>query len=1030
MNPHRCRLLIFLFLSPLFSIYTQARIDYRTFGAIEARHIGPAVMSGRIAAIDVLNSDPRIIYVGAAAGGVWKSSNAGTTFEPIFDKHNQCIGGIAIDQNHPDTVWVGTGEPWVRNSVSAGDGIYKTRDGGKTWTNIGLPNSERINKIVINPRCSDSVYVAVLGKLWSDSKERGVYLTPDGGKSWKLILEVNERTGCADLVMDPKNPSTLYAAMWEFRRQPWSFSSGGPGSGFYKSVDAGKTWKKLTAGLPEGDLGRIAIAVAPSSPNILYATVEAKKSGIYRSMDYGETWSLRSTSGTVTYRPFYFSLLAVDPQESKRIFKPGLQLGISADSGKSWIAAAGMHSDLHALWIDPREPRHVIIGTDGGVYESFDRGSTWKHFLNLPASQFYHVAYDMQTPYNVYGGLQDNGSWVGPSIGIGGVRNRDWRNVGGGDGFNVFPDSKDPDIVYWQYQGGNMMRKHRSTGQTKEIKPYPLESDPKYRWNWNTPITFGAKSGALYLGCQFLFRSSDHGESWKKISGDLTTNDTSKLQQEKSGGLTIDNTSAENHCTIYTICESPLDAKVVWAGTDDGNLQVTKDAGKTWMNAVKNIPSLPPTTWCMKVEASAHKAGTAYAVFSGHQTGDMKSYVYKTTDYGVNWISMATSDVKGFARSIKEDPVNPQLLFLGTEFGLFLSIDGGKQWAQFTGNFPNTPVFDIEIHPREHDLILATHGRGILIVDDISPLRAMKTEILDNDVYVFPTRPITIKVPVSEQQYPGNQEFVGPNPSEAAKITYYLKERHTFGSLNVKVFGPDGKLITTLMGGKRQGINRVNWPMRMKPPRVAASPVLAGRILFGPMVQEGTYIFHVEKENQKGEVATYKGSITLIPDPREPYTKQERALQYSTVMKLYGMQGDLAYIGDAVADLQRQAEDRLKKIDSTSVVGLTMKKFVQNLDSLHQTIVARTGTLMASEERLREQVVDLYGAVSGYGGRPTQSQIDRMGVLEKRILKKKEDVDTVIKTSLGNVNTELEKSKAKPLKLMTREEFDKKESRD
>jgi photosystem II stability/assembly factor-like uncharacterized protein len=1019
-------LLILLF--PNASLFSQEQItiDSRTFGAIEARHIGPAAMSGRISALAVVDADPRVIYVGAASGGVWKSTNAGVTFKPVFDKHTQSIGGLAIDQARPDTVWVGTGEPWVRNSVSVGTGIYKTTDAGETWTHVGLPNSERINKIIINPQSPDTVYVAVLGKLWSDSKERGVYRTSDGGKIWENVLSVNERTGCSDIAMDPQDPNTIYAAMWEFRRKPWAFTSGGPGSGLYKSADGGKTWKKLATGLPEGELGRIAIAVAPSKPSVVYATVEAKKSGAYRSTDRGESWSLMSAYPLVLMRPFYFSLVAVDPQDHNRVYKPGLILGISSDSAKSWATVGGMHSDLHAIWIDPKQPSHILIGTDGGVYATFDRGSNWQFFGNLPVSQFYHIAFDLERPYNVYGGLQDNGSWMGPSQGPGGIKNKDWRNVGSGDGFNAFPDPGDRDIVYWQYQGGNMMRKHKSTGQTKEIRPYPGAGDPKYRWNWNTPIVFGAKSGALYLGAQFLFRSTDKGESWQRISSDLTTNDPEKQKQEESGGLTIDNSTAENHCTIFTISESPRDAKVVWAGTDDGNLQVTRDGGKTWKNVVENIPNLPANSWCMSVHASTHQVGTAYAAFSGHQTGDMSSYVLKTTDFGQTWTSLATSEVKGFARVIRDDLVNPNLLFLGTELGLFVSVDGGKQWAQFTGNLPNVPIYDLAVHPRDGDLILATHGRGVMIIDDISPLRTITPQVLNSDLFIFPMRPFEIRVPVSEQSFPGSQEFVGDNPPEAATITYYLKDRHIFGDLKVEIYSPEGKLLTTLPGGKRKGVNRVNWAMRMKPPRVAPSPTLAGRALFGPMVPEGKYTYKIIKQSQ-----TYTGSFTLVPDPREPYSKADRQLRQKTVMKLYDMQADLAYTSEAVADMRSQANDRAAKIDSADNAARALHSYAAVLDSLHKTLVAsRTGSMFTGEERLKERIIDLYGAASSYGGRPTESQLDRVGVLEKEMKNAQGSFEKMVGAQLEALNTQMQSKNLPQLKLLTREEHDKRQSRE
>ena len=1002
----------------------EVTIDSRTFGAIEARDIGPAVMSGRVASIDVVNHDRRIIYVGAASGGVWKSVNGGTSFKPIFDKHTQSIGNIAIDQTHPDTVWIGTGEPWVRNSVSVGTGVYKTTDGGENWDFVGLPNSERISKIVINPSDPNIVFVGVLGKLWSDSDERGVYKTSDGGKTWSKILYVNEKTGCADLSIDPQNPKILYAAMWEFRRLPYFFKSGGPGSSLYKSEDGGKNWKKITNGFPEGELGRIAIAVAPSKPNIVYATVEAEKGGIYRSSDYGKNWTLMSTNPVIIQRPFYFSLLAVDPQDHNRVYRPGFALAYSEDSGKAWSATGdGVHSDFHAIWIDPKEPTYILLGTDGGVYASQDRGGTWNFFLNLPLSQFYHVSYDMERPYNVYGGLQDNGSWMGPSQSPGGIENKDWKNVGFGDGFYAFPDPVDRDIVYSQWQGGNIVRFHKSLSQSKMIKAFPQKGEPDFRWNWNTPFVVGAKSKALLIGSQCVLKSTDKGESWKRISPDLTTNNPAKQKQNETGGLTLDNSTAENHCTIYSISESPLDEKVIWAGTDDGNLQVTKDGGKTWKNVVKNIPGLPPETWCMCISTGNFSAGTAYTAFSGYQTGDTNHYVYTTTDYGQTWRSIADNGVRGFARVIRQDLVNPNLLFLGTEFGLFVTINGGKHWAQFTGNLPNVPVYDIAIHPREGDVILGTHGRGIMIIDDISPLRAITPEALNADLHIFPSRPLEIKIPRGEQTFPGGGEYVGSNPTSAATITYYMKKRHVFGDLNVEVFGPDGKLLTKMPGGTYKGLNRVKWVMRMKPPKVAPSPSLAGQALFGPMVPEGKYTFKITKVDK-----IYEGSFSLVPDARDPYTKENRELQYKTMMKLYGMQADLAYTAEAVADMRNQTDDRRAKLDSMTNLGKTLRELSRRLDSLHSSMMMKyVGAGLTAEEHLRERVVDLYGAVSNYGGPPTQSQIDLAGKLVGEI----KAVDTyfrnIVDRELPGINQQLQSVKVEPLKMMTKEEFEKKE---
>jgi photosystem II stability/assembly factor-like uncharacterized protein len=1002
------------------------KVDTSTFGAIEARHIGPAITSGRIAAIDGVASDPRVLYVGAAGGGVWKSINGGTSFKPVFDKYVQSIGAVTIDQAHPETVWVGTGESWTRNSTSVGAGLYKTTDGGDTWKRVGLENSERIARIIVDPKNSDVVYVAATGHLWDSNEERGVYKTTDGGKTWQKVLFVDKDTGAADLAIDPQEPGVVYAAMWQFRRKPYFFTSGGPGSGLYKSTDAGKTWKKLTKDLPDGELGRIALAVAPTRSNRVYAVVEAKKSALYRSDDLGESWAKVSSSQSVTGRPFYFSRILVDPQDYNRLYKPDFALAVSTDGGGSFVSRGGRaHGDFHAVWVNPLDPYQVYVGTDGGVYASNDKANTFRFLGNLPVGQFYHVSFDMEQPYNVYGGLQDNGSWMGPSSSANGVENKDWRNVGFGDGFHVYPDPADKDIVYSEFQGGQFLRFHKSTGEVKSIKPYPKQGEPKYRFNWNTAMALSPTNPkTIYVGGQYVFRSTDKGESWDRISPDLTTNDPAKQKQEESGGLSIDNSSAENYCTIVTIAESPLDEKLIWAGTDDGNLQLTRDGGKTWANVVGNIQGLPANSWCTTVEPGHFDRGTAYVTFDNHQTGDMKVYVFKTTDFGKTWKSLATDAITGYAHVVREDRVNASLLFVGTEFGLFVSVDGGQQWAQFTGNLPPVAVRDIAIHPREHDLILATHGRGVLIIDDITPLRQITPAVLESTATILESRPSVIQVPVGAQDFPGDADFVGNNPTENATITYYLKDRHVIGDMKLEVYNAEGKLMTTLPAGKRRGINRVTWAMRQKPPKVPPSPNLAGPALFGPMVPEGTYTVKLIKDKD-----TFTGQIKVISDPKSPHSAADRALQQQTVWKLYQMQERLAFVDAVVTDARDQARERAKKLDEKDSVAKDLEAFAEKLDGLHKTLVATREGGITGEEQLRERIVDLYGWVTQYGGRPTESQLARIPALEREIDGKNAEFDTIIGKELNGMNAKLSGKKLEPIKVLTKEEYDKKQDK-
>lgn len=997
----------------------EVKVDSSLFGALEARSIGPAVMSGRLTALDVVAEQRTTIYVGAGGGGVWKSVNGGTTFKSVFDKHTQSIGAIAIDRSNPDVVWVGTGEAWTRNSVSVGTGIYKTTDGGDNWKYVGLKGTERMSKILIDPKDSDTVYVCATGHLWDANDERGVFKTTDGGKTWEKILYINDDTGCGDLAMDPQDTRILYASTWQFRRSPYFFESGGPGSGFHKSMDGGKTWRKITKGLPRGKLGRIAIAVAPTRTSVIYATVESEKTALYRSEDLGETWTRAGTTGAVEARPFYFSLLIADPLDYKRIYKPASMTSVSTDGGETWSGLMGrLHPDHHAMWINPDNTDHLIIATDGGLYISRDRGAHFSQVASLPVSQFYHVDYDMEDPYNVYGGLQDNGTWVGPSRTASGIQNKHWDNVGFGDGFHAHVDKSDSDIVYVEWQGGRIQRVRRSTLEARDIQPLPGEGDPKYRFNWNAPIHLSSnRNDTLYIGSQFLFRSRNQGESWEKISPDLTTNDPKKQRQIDSGGLTPDNSTAENHCTIYTISESPRDENVIWVGTDDGNLQVTRDGGTTWTDVTANVPGLLPNTWVTFVEAGRHADGTAYVTFDGHRTGDMTPYVFKTNDFGKTWVSLTTDAIEGYALCVREDLISANLLFVGTEFGLYATLDGGGQWARFKGELPKVGVRDMAIHPREHDLILATHGRGIYIVDDISTLRYLSEGALESDVTMLPARPTKMLIPAGTQEFPGDDQFVGANPASGAQITYYLKRRHLFGDLKVEVLDEDGKVIKTLSGGKRKGINRVSWNMRKKGPKVAPAASLVPQMwsFFGPQVAEGEYTVRLTKGTK-----SYEGKIKLVMDPRANYTAEGRALQDKTVLRLYAMVERLTYVVDSLLDAKKQADARIASATGGSDASAALEEFVDKLEAFRKTLVAtRKGGFLAGEEQLREHLVSLYGSVNGYEGRPTDSQIGRTKALEKMLQAGEAKQSELFAASLDDLNRALRDAGLGDVKALT-----------
>lgn len=999
----------------------DAAFDPATLAGLKARNIGPAAMSGRIASLDVAATEPATIYVGAASGGVWRSRNNGTTFQPVFDSHTQSIGAVRVDPSEPRTVWVGTGESRVRNSVSAGDGVYVSRDGGDTWTHSGLAETRHIAELLVDPRDGKRVWVCATGHAFADSAERGVYRSDDAGATWQRVLAVDEGTGCADLVMDPTAPDTLYAAMWDFRREPDFFRSGGPGSGIHKSTDGGATWTRLRQGLPEGELGRISLAVAASEPSRVYALVEAAQTGIYRSDDAGGSWRLMNSSAAVQFRPFYFGELAVDPTDPDRVYRPAFLLSASDDGGRTFSGmfsgvGGAIHPDHHWLWINPKDAQHLILGTDGGLYVSWNRGVHWRFVASLPVSQFYHVAADMQVPYNVYGGLQDNGSWVGPSHVSGAIRNKHWDSVGYGDGFWTFPDPELDHIVYSEYQGGNLMRVDRRTNEVKQIAPAHAPGEPRLRFNWNTPLHLSAaRPGRLYYGSQYLHRSDDRGDSWQRISPDLTTNDPKRQRQAKSGGLTIDNSSAENNTTIYTISESPLDAQVVWVGTDDGLLHVTRDGGGSWTNVTRNLPGLPRGLWISRVEASPHAAGTAYVTVDGHRSGDDAVYVYATTDFGASFRRLATEGVAGFAWVVRQDPVAAHVLYLGTEAGLYISIDGGDRWARFEEGLPPVPVHDLVIHPRDHDLIVGTHGRGIWIIDDLTPLRALDAQALAADAVLLPSRPQAMWGGGALQEFGGNDEFFGQSRSESAVIAYHLKRRHMFGDLRVNIYDEAGERIASLPGGKRRGMNRVDWPMRMKAPRLPASTQLVPAFV-GPRLAEGRYRVELARGDQRVE-----GSIELVADPRSPHSAEDRRAQQALSVAIYEELADLTFLAESITDLRTQIAERSA---AAPALARPLAALDRELAGQIDALSASKAGMITGEEKLREEYGKLYGAVVGYDGRPTATQVASHQRLRGELDAATRRFEELLADRLDDANRRLERAGQPPLVRKDRAAFD------
>lgn len=823
-------------------------ISLNDFKQMKPRNIGPAGMSGRIVAIDAVHSNPSVIYLGAASGGVWKTENAGAEWKPIFDEQPiQNIGALAIQQSNPSVIWVGTGEGNPRNSLNIGAGIYKSLDAGKTWTCMGLEKTRNIHRVVIDPENPNTVYVAAIGNPYAQHPERGVYKTTDGGQTWNRILYVNDTTGCAELVMDPSNPNKLIASMWQHYRKPWHMKSGGAGSGLYITVDGGKNWKRLSKedGLPDGQLGRIGIAIARSMPSRVYAKVEAAKNGLYRSDDGGFHWQLiNSNAGDVTDRPFYYQEIYVDPKNENRLYDIHSIVTYSEDGGKSFstmLPYSGVHPDHHAWWIHPQDPNLIIDGNDGGIGISRDRGKTWIFDEKIPVGQFYHINVDNDYPYNVMGGMQDNGSWHGPAYTFtnGGIRNYYWNNIGGGDGFDALPDPDGDGWVYSMSQGGNVGRMNYKTGERWNIRPPYLGTDEKkeYRFNWNAAMAQDPfDKSTIYYGSQHVHKSTNKGASWETISPDLTTNDSVKMDQSNTGGLTLDITGAENHCTILAIEPSSLQAGLIWVGTDDGQVQLTRDGGKTWTLMNARIKGLPTGAWIPQIRASKHNAGEAFVVANDYRRGDFRPYIFRTTDFGQTWSPLVDEKkVVGYALCMIQDPTEPNLIFVGTEHGLWVSFDNGLKFEQWKHGYPSVSTYDLAIQEREADLAIATFGRSLWILDDIRPLRkaASTRGIFTNKLTVF-------KAPDAYQmQYkaaPGYEwSTVGlwdaPNRARGAGISYFVKEHaNTDGkakgtdSVAVAIYNDKNENIRNLKWKAEAGYNKGYWFMDEKGFRQPGSP--------------------------------------------------------------------------------------------------------------------------------------------------------------------------------------------------------------
>jgi photosystem II stability/assembly factor-like uncharacterized protein len=812
------------------------------------RSVGPANPGGRITVVAGIPGKPDEFYVAGAAGGLAKTMNGGVTFTQLFDNEDVAsIGDVEIAGSNENVVWVGTGEGDPRNSTSFGNGVYRSTNGGQSWAHLGLTDTERIKRIAVDPRDPDIAFVCALGHAWGPNDERGVFKTTDGGKNWKKVLYRNADTGCSDIAMDPTNPREMYAGMYTFRRKPYRFDSGGGETALYKTTDGGDTWTKLTNGLPKGAMDRPGIAIAESSPNIVYLISETKNEGtLFRSEDRGASWTKVSDSTAITFRPFYYDDIRVDPSNPNHLWALASQVLVSNDGGRSFTqTSAGMHGDQQAMWIDPKNPKRILSGCDGGFQISYDGGVTWEVINNVAFTQFYHVSFDNQQPYTLCGGLQDNGAWCGPSMVTSreGIRKRDWFTVSGGDGFAAVQNIADPSLIYSDSQAGEIVVTNLKTNTSRAIAPYPKDlgstgsgiANYKYRFNWNTPIVRSPNDPrAIYLGGNVLFRTTNNGQSWDVISPDLTTNDKSK-QQSSGGEIVVDNTAAEFYCTIIAISESPKQKGVIWVGTDDGNIQVTKDDGKTWTNVVTNIQGLPPNVWVPNIDASAFDAGTAYVAIDRHRDNDFSPHAYKTTDFGQTWTPIVGNlPAKGYVHVVREDPRKRGFLTLGTELGVYASWNDGQSWVSLRNGLPAVPVLETVVQPRDGDLIIATHGRGIYILDNIRPLEQLADAMsgAKGDVLLFDGPPAIRWQTWGRDNPIGAKEWTGQNPPLGAMVDFYSKT--STGPATIQIATAAGQAIRTLVVPVTAGVNREIWDLRYDASGAAAgSGPTAGRAAGG-----------------------------------------------------------------------------------------------------------------------------------------------------------------------------------------------------
>lgn len=1015
------------------------------FKSLQFRALGPAIMGGRIDDFAVVETDPHIIYAATASGGLWKTTNNGTTWEPLFDQQSHSsIGDVTVAPSNPEIVWAGSGEANNRQSSSWGNGIYKSTNGGKTWEHMGLKDSHHIGRIVIHPTKPDIVYVAATGHLWGPNKERGLYKTTDGGKTWTNTKFINEDTGFIDVALDPNEPDTLYAAAYQRRRTPFGFQGGGPGSGLYKTTDGGATWKKLIEGLPVGDAGRIGLDIWRKDTKVIYLTYEhATESGVYRSDDKGTTWRKLSS---INPRPMYYSQLRLDPQNDQRVYLLGASWYVSDNGGRSFTPVRQqVHGDYHALWINPTNPNHLISGSDGGIQFSYDKGKNWDYVNTIPLGQFYEVGFDFRQPYWVYGGLQDNGAWGAPSATLTqqGVTNDEWIRVGGGDGFYTLVDPHDPDTVYTESQNAGLLRLDRATGEAKFIKPQvPAQSaeSPKFRFDWNAPLLISPHdSRTIYLGGNRLFISKNRGDDWTWTE-DLTKNlDRNKLTIMgiiPKANVLSGHDGQESYGHIVTLAESPLKPGILWIGTDDGNLQVSQDGGKTWANVTDNMPGVPANTYITRVIASHAQESRAYVAFDGHRNDDFKPYIFVTEDFGATW-QLLTNGLPHPANVIREHPRNPNLLFAGTEFGLWVSFNRGALWQQFKSNLPTVPIDDIAIHPRENDLILGTHGRSIWILDDLTPLEQMTETIAASDAFLFNTRPAIAWRIYSHKGSTGNKLYAAPNPPAGAVISYYLREKPT-ETVKLSISDAQGNLIRELTLPNDPGVQRAVWDLRYPSPALSSSasgeraqtPAQAAAnpggfgLARGPRVLPGEYQIKLQIGAHQ-----FTQTLRVEEDPRIKLAPAELAARLQTLLAVNRLQKSAFETQRRLVSLHSEitsVQDALKKQPSApEVLTKAAETLSEQISELQKRVMPQLVNQMMSEAAgpteitvtpLIARLGQLFAQLDGYTEAPRASHTDQLQFLTTQLNALIEQTNKLIREDIAALNKQIAESGATPIK--------------